>query len=115
MPTRRCTGGASSSRPRALRPTTIEGWIYDPEKIVEFKGVNVEGMHTQAIQSIGKEILETTLRQMGFVERGNVFLHKDEENQSDEDDGEDAHMAEVVRKAAPSIVGPSSIPASSTF
>ncbi|KOM49977.1 hypothetical protein LR48_Vigan08g080400 [Vigna angularis] len=61
------------------------------------------------------EIRETTLRQMGFVARGNVFLYKDEENQSDEDDDEDAHMAEPVREAAPSTDGTSSIPTSSTF
>ncbi|KOM28240.1 hypothetical protein LR48_Vigan511s006300 [Vigna angularis] len=48
---------------------------------------------------------------MGFVAWGNVFLHKEEENQSDED----VHMAEPVREASPSTAGPSSILASSTF
>ncbi|KOM56002.1 hypothetical protein LR48_Vigan10g189400 [Vigna angularis] len=36
MPTRRRTGGASSSRPCAPHPATIEGWIFDPEKQAEF-------------------------------------------------------------------------------
>ncbi|KOM57566.1 hypothetical protein LR48_Vigan11g059900 [Vigna angularis] len=52
---------------------------------------------------------------MGFVARGNVFLHSDEENQSDEDDDEDAHMAEPVREVAPSITGSFTIPSSSSF
>lgn len=30
---------------------------------------------------------------MGFVARGNVFLHKDKENQDEEDDDMDARMA----------------------
>ncbi|KOM37833.1 hypothetical protein LR48_Vigan03g121500 [Vigna angularis] len=36
MPTRRRTEGASSSCPRAPRPTTIKGWISDPEKQAKF-------------------------------------------------------------------------------
>ncbi|KOM49520.1 hypothetical protein LR48_Vigan08g034700 [Vigna angularis] len=233
MPTRRRTGGASSSRPQAPRPATLEGWICDPEKQAEFGqfwqerwimgvkyvrleyykfygfqfpnlfanqgltnlveqkefmltiwddavkihlgvpkfnrllafqsffrnpqqqlnrqqllvgGFKVEermihylkiwilcsratnhaqyskqdllliyGEHTQAIQLIGTKIGETTLRQMGFVAHGNVFLHKDEENQEDEDDDVDAHMAEPIREVAPFAAGPSTIPSSSSF
>lgn len=77
--------------------------------------MNVEGRHTQAIQSIGTGIGETTLRQMGFVARGNIFLHKDEEKQDEEDDDMDAQMAKPVREAAPSAVGPFAIPSSSSF
>lgn len=52
---------------------------------------------------------------MGFVTRGNIFLHKDEANQEDEDDDLDAHMAELVRKVDPLNVSPSVIPSFSSL
>ncbi|KOM48164.1 hypothetical protein LR48_Vigan07g186800 [Vigna angularis] len=36
-------------------------------RILEYKGVNVEGELTQTIRTIGTEIGETTFRQMGFI------------------------------------------------
>lgn len=65
-------------------------------RILEYKGVSIDGEQTQAIQSIGTEIGETTLCQMGFFARGHVLIHNDEDNQDEEDDDMDAHMAELV-------------------
>lgn len=55
-------------------------------RILEYKGVNVDGENTRAIQVAGSEIGETSLQKMGFVARGNIFVHKDEANNDDEDD-----------------------------
>lgn len=82
-------------------------------RILECKGVSVDGEHTQSINSIGIEIGETDFCQMGFVARGRLIIHKDDENQNDEDGDMDAHMAELGRVAAPSDVGPSTMPSSS--
>ncbi|KOM25230.1 hypothetical protein LR48_Vigan62s000700 [Vigna angularis] len=61
-------------------------------RILEYKGVSVDGEHTQVIQSIGTEIGETTFWQMGFLASG-----------------------KPVRAATPSKVGPSAMPSSSTL
>ncbi|KOM48283.1 hypothetical protein LR48_Vigan07g198700 [Vigna angularis] len=92
----------------------INSW-WGASRILEHKGVSVVGEHTQAIQSIGTEIGETTFRQMGFVACGCVILHKDDENQEAEDDDMDAHMTKPVGVAAPSEVVPSTMPASSSL
>ncbi|KOM56879.1 hypothetical protein LR48_Vigan10g277100 [Vigna angularis] len=76
------------------------------------KRVCIEGELTQAIQAIDTEIGETTFRQMGFVVRGRVIIHKDDDHQNDEDDDMDAHMAEPVGAATPSEAGPSTMPSS---
>ncbi|KOM26956.1 hypothetical protein LR48_Vigan347s001000 [Vigna angularis] len=117
---RRRTGGASSSRPRTPHPTSIEGWISDPEKQVEFahfwqERVSIDGEHTQSIQSIETKIGETTFRQMGFVAHGRVLVHKDDDNQDEENDDMDAHMVEPIRVVGPSKVGPSTMPSSSSL
>ncbi|KOM47376.1 hypothetical protein LR48_Vigan07g108000 [Vigna angularis] len=52
---------------------------------------------------------------MGFIARGRVLVHKDDDNQDDEDDYMDAHMAEPVRAPAPSETGPSTMPSSSSL
>ncbi|KOM47903.1 hypothetical protein LR48_Vigan07g160700 [Vigna angularis] len=82
--------------------------------LFEAQGVNVKGEHAQAIQVVGSEIGQPTLRQMGFVARGNIFLHKDEANQ-DEVEDIDARMVESVSEADPSTTGPSAIPSSSSL
>ncbi|KOM57678.1 hypothetical protein LR48_Vigan11g071100 [Vigna angularis] len=76
-------------------------------RILEYKGVSVEGELTQAIQAIGTEIGETTFRQMRFFARGRVIIHKDDDHQDDDNDDMDAHMADPVQAAAPTDVGPS--------
>ncbi|KOM42633.1 hypothetical protein LR48_Vigan05g023700 [Vigna angularis] len=82
---------------------------------MKYKGVSVEGKLTQAIQEIGTEIGETTFRQMGFVARGRVIIHKDDDHQDDDNDDIDAHMADPVQAAAPTDVGPSHMPSSSSL
>ncbi|KOM34803.1 hypothetical protein LR48_Vigan02g095300 [Vigna angularis] len=84
-------------------------------RILEYKVVRIEGELTQAIQVIGTEIGETTFRQMAFVARGRVIIHKDDDHQADEDDDMDAHMAEPVEAVAPSEAGPSTMPSSSSL
>ncbi|KOM41087.1 hypothetical protein LR48_Vigan04g128500 [Vigna angularis] len=84
-------------------------------RIIEYKGVRIEGELTQAIQAIDTEIGETMFRQMGFFARGRVIIHKDDDHQDDEDDDMDAHMAEPVGAATPSKVGPSTMPSSSSL
>ncbi|KOM52241.1 hypothetical protein LR48_Vigan09g090000 [Vigna angularis] len=84
-------------------------------RILEYKGVRIEGELTQAIQAIGTEIGETTFRQMGFVARGRVIIHKDDDYLVDEDDDMDAHMAESEEVVAPSEAGPSTMPSSSSL
>ncbi|KOM43509.1 hypothetical protein LR48_Vigan05g111300 [Vigna angularis] len=59
-------------------------------KILEYKGVSIKGEITQAIQAIDTEIGETMFRQMAFVARGHVIIHKDDEHQDDEDADMDA-------------------------
>ncbi|KOM41212.1 hypothetical protein LR48_Vigan04g141000 [Vigna angularis] len=84
-------------------------------RIMEYKGVHLEGELTQAIQAIDTEIRETTFRQMGFVARGHVIIHKDDDHQDDEHDDMDGHMAEPGGVAPPSEAGPSTMPSSSSF
>ncbi|KOM34552.1 hypothetical protein LR48_Vigan02g070200 [Vigna angularis] len=85
-------------------------------RILEYKGVNVEGELVQAIQIVGSEIGDTTFRQMGFITRGRVLIHKDDDHpDEDEDDDIDTHMAEPVSVAAPSDAGPSTMPSSSSL
>ncbi|KOM34414.1 hypothetical protein LR48_Vigan02g056400 [Vigna angularis] len=84
-------------------------------RILEYKGVNVEGELTQAIQAIGTKIGETTFRQMGFIARGRVIIHKDDDHQDVDNDDMDAHTVEPVQVAAPTDVGPSQMPSSSTL
>lgn len=60
-------------------------------RILEYKGVNVDGKNSCAIQVAGSEIGETTLRKMGFVARANIFVHKDEADHDDEDGDVDAY------------------------
>ncbi|KOM50166.1 hypothetical protein LR48_Vigan08g099300 [Vigna angularis] len=84
-------------------------------RIIEYKGFRIEGELTEPIQAIGTEIGETTFRQMGFVVRGRVIIHKDDDHQDDEDDDMDAHMRKPVGVAAPSEVGPSTMPSSSSL
>ncbi|KOM31402.1 hypothetical protein LR48_Vigan01g095700 [Vigna angularis] len=53
---------------------------------------------------------------MGFITRGRVLIHKDDDPPDvDEDDDMDTHMADPVRAAAPSDAGPSNIPSSSSI
>lgn len=85
-------------------------YVFLISRILEYKGVSVDEEHTQAIQSIGTEIGETTFCQMGFVSRGRMLIHKDEDNQDEEDDDMNAHMAEPIRIVAPSQVGLSTMP-----
>ncbi|KOM43030.1 hypothetical protein LR48_Vigan05g063400 [Vigna angularis] len=85
-------------------------------RILEYKGVNVEGELVQAIPAVGSEIGDTTFRQMGFITRGRVLIHKDDDHpDEDEDDDIDTHMAEPVSVAAPSDAGPSTMPSSSSL
>ncbi|KOM56456.1 hypothetical protein LR48_Vigan10g234800 [Vigna angularis] len=70
---------------------------------------------SRAIQAAGSEIGETTLRQMGFVARGNIFVHKDEAYNDDEDDDIDAHMIEPVNVVDPSKAALLAAPSSSSF
>ncbi|KOM41379.1 hypothetical protein LR48_Vigan04g157700 [Vigna angularis] len=84
--------------------------------ILEYKGVNVEGELVQAIQAVGSKIGDTTFRQMGFITRGRVLIHKDDDHpDEDEDDDIDTHMAEPVSAAAPFDAGPSTMPSSSSL
>ncbi|KOM55374.1 hypothetical protein LR48_Vigan10g126600 [Vigna angularis] len=76
-------------------------------RILEYKGISVEGELTQAI---GTEIGETTFRQMGFVARGRVIIHKDDDHQDDHNNDMDAHMADPIQAAD---AGPSQMPSSS--
>ncbi|KOM57435.1 hypothetical protein LR48_Vigan11g046800 [Vigna angularis] len=85
-------------------------------RILEYKGVNVEGELVQAIQAVGSEIGYTTFRQMGFITRGRVLIHKDDDHpDEDEDDDIDTHMVEPVSAAAPSDASPSTMPSSSSL
>ncbi|KOM34768.1 hypothetical protein LR48_Vigan02g091800 [Vigna angularis] len=85
-------------------------------RILEYKGVNVEGELVQAIPTVGSEIGDTTFRQMGFITRGRVLIHKDDDHpDEDEDDDIDTHMAEPASTAAPSDAGPSTMPSSSSL
>ncbi|KOM58086.1 hypothetical protein LR48_Vigan11g112000 [Vigna angularis] len=84
-------------------------------RILEHKGVSVEGELTQAIQAIGIEIGETTFRQMGFVARGRVLIHKDDDHQDDDNDDMDTHMAEPVQAVDPIDANPSQMPSSSSL
>ncbi|KOM57462.1 hypothetical protein LR48_Vigan11g049500 [Vigna angularis] len=84
-------------------------------RILEFKGVPIEGELVQNIEIVGSEIGDTTFRQMGFITRGRVLIHKDDDHPDvDEDDDMDTHMADPVSAAAPSDAGPSNIPSSSS-
>ncbi|KOM48049.1 hypothetical protein LR48_Vigan07g175300 [Vigna angularis] len=84
-------------------------------RILEFKGVPVEGELVQTIEAVGSEIGDTTFRQMGFITRCRVLIHKDDDHPDvDEDDKMDTHMADPVSVAALSDVGPSNIPSSSS-
>ncbi|KOM28048.1 hypothetical protein LR48_Vigan492s001200 [Vigna angularis] len=84
-------------------------------RILEFKGVSVEGELVQNIETVGTEIGDTTFHQMGFITRGRVLIHKDDDHPDvDEDDDMDTHMADPVSAAAPSDAGPSNIPSSSS-
>ncbi|KOM51822.1 hypothetical protein LR48_Vigan09g048100 [Vigna angularis] len=84
-------------------------------RILEYKGVSVEGEFTHAIQAIDTEIGETTFRQMGFVNRGRVIIHKDDDHPEDENDNMDAHMADPVQAATSADAGPSQMPTSSSL
>ncbi|KOM37794.1 hypothetical protein LR48_Vigan03g117600 [Vigna angularis] len=84
-------------------------------RILEYKGVSVEGELTQAIQAIGTEIGETTFCQMGFVARGHMLIHKDDDHQDNDNDDMDAHMADPVQAADPADAGPSHMPSSSSL
>ncbi|BAU03752.1 hypothetical protein VIGAN_UM171700, partial [Vigna angularis var. angularis] len=85
-------------------------------RILEYKGVNIEGELVQATQVVGSEIGDTTFRQMGFITRGRVLIHKDDDHPDVvEDDDMDTHMADPVSAAAPSDAGPSNIPSSSSI
>ncbi|KOM28151.1 hypothetical protein LR48_Vigan503s002600 [Vigna angularis] len=90
--------------------------LQDFNRILEYKGVNVEGELVQAIQVVGSEIGDTTFCQMGFITRGRVLIHKDDDHpDEDEDDDIDTHMAEPVSAAAPFDAGPSTMPSSSSL
>ncbi|KOM40809.1 hypothetical protein LR48_Vigan04g100700 [Vigna angularis] len=84
-------------------------------RILEYKGVSVEGELTHAIQAIGTEIGETTFFQMGFVARGRVIIRKDDDHPEDENDDMDAHMADPVQAATSADAGPSQMPSSSSL
>ncbi|KOM52799.1 hypothetical protein LR48_Vigan09g145800 [Vigna angularis] len=43
-------------------------------RILEFKGVPVEGELVQNIEAVGSEIGDTTFRKMGFITRGRVLI-----------------------------------------
>ncbi|KOM35128.1 hypothetical protein LR48_Vigan02g127800 [Vigna angularis] len=80
--------------------------VFHVSRIFEFKEVNVVGEKKLVIQATGFKIGENTLRQMSFVSLENTFVHKD--TQQDDDD-EDAHMVEHVNVLDPSEVDPSHI------
>ncbi|KOM31588.1 hypothetical protein LR48_Vigan01g114300 [Vigna angularis] len=84
-------------------------------QILEYKGVNVEGELTPAIQAIGIETGEITFRQIGFVARGRLIIHKDDDHHEDDNDDMDAHMADPVQAAASADAGPSQMPSSSSL
>ncbi|KOM52011.1 hypothetical protein LR48_Vigan09g067000 [Vigna angularis] len=84
-------------------------------RILEYKGVSVDRELTTAIQAIGTEIGETTFRQMGFVARGRVIIHKDDDHHEDANDDMDAHMADPVPAATSADAGPSHMPSSSSL
>lgn len=83
--------------------------------ILEYKVFNVDSENTRVIQAASLEIGETTLQQMGFVARENIFVHKDEADKDDEYDYLDAHMVEPVNEVDPSTTSPSVTPSSSSF
>ncbi|KOM41122.1 hypothetical protein LR48_Vigan04g132000 [Vigna angularis] len=84
-------------------------------RILEYKGVSVVGELTTAIQAIGTEIGETTFRQMGFVARGRVIIHKDDDHHENANDDMDAHMVDPVPAATSADVGPSHMPSNSSL
>ncbi|KOM48394.1 hypothetical protein LR48_Vigan07g209800 [Vigna angularis] len=52
---------------------------------------------------------------MGFVARGRVIIHKDDDHQDDDNDDMDAHMVDPVQAADPADVGSSQMPSSSSL
>ncbi|KOM37757.1 hypothetical protein LR48_Vigan03g113900 [Vigna angularis] len=57
----------------------------------------------------------TTFRQMGFVARGHVIIHKDDDHHEDANDYMDAHMADPVPAATSADAGPSHMPSNSSL
>ncbi|KOM56658.1 hypothetical protein LR48_Vigan10g255000 [Vigna angularis] len=84
-------------------------------RILEYKGVSVDGELTTSIQAIGTEIGETTFRQMGFVARGRVIIHKDDDHHENVNDDMDAHMVDPVQTATSIDAGPSHMPSTSSL
>ncbi|KOM47513.1 hypothetical protein LR48_Vigan07g121700 [Vigna angularis] len=110
---RRLTAGASSSRPCAPHPTSIEGWISDQEsmQILPTFGRNVRSWSLNSSEQKGC-IYPDLIRVFYFnlKYRDGIATTKD-----DEDADMDAYMTEPVRVVAPSDVGPSQMPSSSTL
>ncbi|KOM57608.1 hypothetical protein LR48_Vigan11g064100 [Vigna angularis] len=52
---------------------------------------------------------------MGFVARGRVIIHKDDDHQDDDNDDMDAHMADPVQTADLAGAGPSQMPSPSSL
>ncbi|KOM53433.1 hypothetical protein LR48_Vigan09g209200 [Vigna angularis] len=84
-------------------------------RILEYKGVSGDGELTTSIQAIGTEIGETTFRQMGFVARGRVIIHKDDDHHENVNDDMDAHMVDPVQTATSADAGPSHMPSTSSL
>ncbi|KOM35506.1 hypothetical protein LR48_Vigan02g165600 [Vigna angularis] len=84
-------------------------------RILEYKGVSVDGELTTSIQAIGTEIRETTFRQMGFVACGRVIIHKDDDHHENANDDMDAHMVDPVPAATSADAGPSHMPSNSSL
>ncbi|KOM25054.1 hypothetical protein LR48_Vigan46s001600 [Vigna angularis] len=98
------------------RLMTFQSFLRRPEQQTNRRQLLVGGELVQAIQVVGSEIDDTTFRQMGFITRGRVLIHKDDDHpDEDEDDDIDTHMAEPVNAAAPSDAGPSTMPSSSSL
>ncbi|KOM50440.1 hypothetical protein LR48_Vigan08g126700 [Vigna angularis] len=98
------------------RLLAFQSFLRHPEQqINQYKGVSVDGELTTAIQAIGTEIGETTFRQMGFVARGRVIIHKDDDHHTEANDDMDAHMVALVPAATSADVGSSPMPSTSSL
>ncbi|KOM50091.1 hypothetical protein LR48_Vigan08g091800 [Vigna angularis] len=84
-------------------------------RILEYKGVSVDGELTTSIRAIGTEIGETTFRQMGFVTRGRVIIHKDDDHHDTVIDDMEAHMVDPIQAAPSTDAGPSHMPSHSSL
>ncbi|KOM48349.1 hypothetical protein LR48_Vigan07g205300 [Vigna angularis] len=77
-------------------------------KICEYKGVNIIGENSTRVLPT-HEIGENNLKQMGFILPENIFVHKEDSQNDDDED------VEPINVARPSNVGPSYDPSLSSF